>query len=275
MALHFAAGRVEHPACRHGAGARAAGAGLHFRRAQRSRHVFRRQGHHRPLLVPRGVLPERVALCLPLFSLHPRPPSCPHRRRLAGAADRPCRRCRDPVARDRERRRHPAVAGRRVVAVDGRPRPVDPQHSGARRHRRHRGRDSRFRPARKADHARGDDALGVRSGGASRGRPDAGAPARADRQPAAVAGERGYAAVDDGRGRGPVAAIQRRDRLRASRSAGQRQGGHRHRRRRFDRIGDLRPCRDLRRRAVAGDRKFRAGALCRDGKLWRRARPAP
>ena len=41
--------------------------------------------------------------------------------------------------------------------------------------------------------------------------------------------------------------------------------GHRHRRRRFDRLGDLRSCRDVRRRAVAGDRKFGAGALCRDG----------
>ena len=44
------------------------------------------------------------------------------------------------------------MAGRRAVAVDGRSRPVDPQCSGAGRHRRHRGRDPRFRPARQADH---------------------------------------------------------------------------------------------------------------------------
>ena len=151
---------------------------------------FRRQGHHRPVLVPRGVLPERAALCLSLFSLHAGAPPCPDRGRFAGAADRPRRGCRDPAARHRKRRGHAAVAGRRVVAIDGRSRPVDPQHSGAGRHRRHRGCDPRFCPARKADHARGDDAVGVRAGGASRSRADAGAPARADRQPAAVAGKR-------------------------------------------------------------------------------------
>ena len=191
MAFHFVAGCVEHSACRHGADAGAFGAGLHFCRAQRPRHVFRRQDHHRPVLVPRGVLPERVALCLPLFPLHAGTPPCPHRWRVAGAADRPRRRRRDPAARDRKRRRHAAVAGRCLVAVDGRSRPVDPQHPGAGRHRRHRGRDPRFCPARKADHARGDDAVGVRAGGASRGRADAGAQARADRQPPAVAGKRG------------------------------------------------------------------------------------
>ena len=58
-------------------------------------------------------------------------------------------------------------------------------------------------------------------------------------------------------------------RLCASRSSGERQGGHRHRRRRFDRFGDLRTRRDLRRRATAGDRKFRAGALCGDGSAGR------
>ncbi len=47
-----------------------------------------------------------------------------------------------------------------------------------------------------------------------------------------------------------------------------RQGGDRHRRRRFDRFGDLRTRRHIRRRAVAGDRKFGAGALCRDGSAW-------
>ena len=54
-------------------------------------------------------------------------------------------------------------------------------------------------------------------------------------------------------------------------SAGEGQGGHRHRRRRFDRLGNLRPRRDLRRRAAAGDREFRAGALRGDGGAGARA----
>ena len=86
-----------------------------------------------------------------------------------------------------------------------------------------------------------------------------------DRQPPAVAGERRYAAADGGRGRGSAAASQRKDRLCAARSAGEEQVGHRHRRRRLDRFGDLRPRRDVRRRAIAGDREFRAGALRGDG----------
>src|SRR5450756_595302 len=89
------------------------------------------------------------------------------------------------------------------------------------------------------------------------------APPGADRQPPAVAGKRGDAAADRGCGRGPVAAFQRKHRLCASRSAGEEQGGDRHRRRRVDRLGDLRPRRDLRRGAAAGDREFGAGALCR------------
>ena len=84
----------------------------------RQRHVLPRQGHHRPLLVPRDVLPERVALCLSLFSLYPRAPSCPHRGCVADAADRPRRRCRDSAARHRKRRGQAALAGRRVVAVE-------------------------------------------------------------------------------------------------------------------------------------------------------------
>ena len=138
MAFHFAAGRAQHPARRHGADARAAGARLHLHRAQRPRHLLRRQDHHHPVLVPRNIVPQRVALCLPLFSLHEGPPPCPHRRRLAGASGRPRRRRRGVAARDRERRGHQRLAGRRAVAVDGRSRPVDPQYSGARRHRRHR-----------------------------------------------------------------------------------------------------------------------------------------
>ena len=43
MALHLAAGCAEHPARRDGADARAAGAGLHFCRAQRPRHCARIQ----------------------------------------------------------------------------------------------------------------------------------------------------------------------------------------------------------------------------------------
>ncbi len=89
--------------------------------------------------------------------------------------------------------------------------------------------------------------------------------ARPDRQPPAVARKRRRAAADQCRRRGPAAAAEREDRLRASRGAGEGQGGHRHRRRRLDRFGDLRPRRDLRRRAAAGDREFRTGALCGDG----------
>ena len=96
-----------------------------------------------------------------------------------------------------------------------------------------------------------------------------------DRQPPAVAGERRRAAADHGRRRGPAAAPQREDRLRASRSPGEGQIGHRHRRRRLDRFGDLRPRCDVRRRAAAGDREFGAGALCGDGSAGRTRPPAP
>ena len=110
------------------------------------------------------------------------------------------------------------------------------------------------------------DAVGVRARGASRSRPDAARKRLGpDRQPPAVAGKRRRAEADQRRRRGPAAAAERKDRLRASRSAGEGQGGHRHRRRRLDRFGDLRPRRDLRRRAVAGDREFGAGALRGDG----------
>jgi FlaA1/EpsC-like NDP-sugar epimerase len=53
-----------------------------------------------------------------------------------------------------------------------------------------------FARREQADHAGGDDAVGVRSRSASRSHPDAGAPARSDREPAAVAGERRSAAAD-------------------------------------------------------------------------------
>ena len=163
VAVYFVAGCVEYPARGHRAHSRAAGAGLYFCRAQRLRHVLPRQDHHRSLLVPRGVVPERAALCLSLFSLHAGAPSCPQRGCIADAAGRPRGGCGNPAARNRERRRQAAVAGRRAVAVVGRSRAVDTQHSGAWRHRRHRGCDPRFRKARQADHPRGHDAVGIRS----------------------------------------------------------------------------------------------------------------
>ena len=46
-----------------------------------------------------------LALCLSLFSLYARPPSCPRRGRFADAADRPRGRCRNSAARHRKRRR--------------------------------------------------------------------------------------------------------------------------------------------------------------------------
>ena len=69
MAFHFVAGRAEYSSRGHRADARAPGAGLYFRRAQRSWQaggaessdaVLPRQDHHHPLLVSRGVLPERA-----------------------------------------------------------------------------------------------------------------------------------------------------------------------------------------------------------------------
>jgi len=53
------------------------------------RRILFRQDHHRSLLVSRDILPQRIALCLPLFPLHARAPSCPQRGRVADAADRP------------------------------------------------------------------------------------------------------------------------------------------------------------------------------------------
>ncbi len=272
MAFHFAAGRAEHSARRDRADLRAVGAGLHFRRAQPSGQADRaessdavlpRQGHHRSLLVSRGVLPERPALCLSLFPLFAHPLPRKDRGSLAGASDRPGGRCRNTSARNRKRRRQASVARRGAVAVARRSRPVDPQYAGARRRRRHRGRDRRFRPAQQADRAGGHDTVGVRAGCPARINSDAGAQAGADRQPPAVAGKRGSAAADGGRGRGSAAASEREYRLRPPRGAGEGQGGHRHRGRRFDRLGDLRARRHLRRVATAGDREFGARALRR------------
>ena len=261
MAFHFAARRAEHPARGDGAGGGAGGAGLHLRRAERARHVLPRQDHHRALLVPRDILPERAAVRLSLFPLQPGHSSCQGRGCVADPAGRPYRRCRSAVARHRKRRRQAVVAGRSVVAVARRPRAVDPEHSGAGRRRRCRGRGSRFRAARQVDRAHRHGAVGVRAGSPSGNGPDAGAPAEADRQPAAVPGERGGAAVDRGCGRRPAVAPQRKDRLRPARSAGEGQGRDRHRRWRLDRFGDLRPAGDVRCRAAADHRELRTRAI--------------
>ena len=135
--------------------------------------------------------------------------------------------------------------------------------------------DRRFRQARQADRPHRHDAVGLRAGSAARIRADAGAPAGADRQPPAVAGERGDAAADECRGRGPAAASEREYRLCASRGAGERQGGHRHRRRRFDRLGDLRARRDLRRGAPAGDWRIPSRRSMRSPRRSPRTAPAP
>ena len=173
------------------------------------------------------------------------------------------------------RRGEAHLAGRHAVAVGCRSRPAHPQHSGARRDRRHRGRDLGLFTAQQADRARGDDAVGLRGGRASGIGPDAGQASRPDRQPPAVAGERGCAAPRAGRGRGPAAAAERKDRLCAAGSAGEGQGRDRHRRRRLDRLGNLSPCRDIRRRAASGARKFRARALRHHRGARSASAPAP
>ena len=82
-----------------------------------------------------------------------------------------------------------------------------------------------------------------------------------DHKPAAVArGWRRSAAAGAGQCRGSAAAAKREDRLSPAGEVRQRQVGDCHRRRRLDRRRNLRPSRYLRRRAAAGDRKFRTGA---------------
>ena len=258
---------LEHPARGDHSDGRAHRAGLclHFRSIERQVAGAVRPHHHRSLLVSPGVRAERAPFRLSLFPLFARPPPCPDRRGVVDPVDRPRRRRRGAAARDRERRGQAALAGRRAVAIGRGPRPVDPQRAGARRHRRCRGRGPRLCRTRKADFAARHDPVGVRTRGASRSGSDAGQAARPVRQPPAVARKRRRAEADQRRRRRPAAAAEREDRLRAARSAGEGQGGHRHRRRRLDRFGDLRPRRDLRRRAAAGDREFRAGALRGDG----------
>ncbi len=234
-----------------------------------------RPHHHRSLLVSPGIRAERAPVRLSLFPLFACPPPCQDRRGVVDPADRP--RCgrRGAAARDRERRRQAALAGRRAVAIGRRPRAVDPQRSGARRHRRCRGCDPRLCRARQADIAARHDAIGLRTRGASRSGSDAREAAGPDRQPPAVARKRRRAAADQRCRRGPAAARQREDRLRAPGNPGEGQGGHRHRGRGLDRLGNLRPRRDVRRLATAGDREFGAGAVCGDGGAGRARPPAP
>ena len=220
MALHFVAGRIEHPARGDGfdRGACCAGLCLLFRRAERQAAGSVRPRHHRSLLVSPGVRAERAAIRLSLFPLLARPPPCPDRRGVVDAADRPRRRCRGAAARDRERRRQAALAGRRVVAIGRRPRAVDPQRAGARRDRRCRGCDPRLCQARQADFAARHDAIGLRARGPSRSGSDAREAARPVRQPPAVARKRRRAKADQCRRRRSAAAPEREDRLRSPRS---------------------------------------------------------
>ena len=85
-------------------------------------------------------------------------------------------------------------------------------------------------------------AVRVRSGCQAGSRVDAGAAARPDGKPAAFARRcRRDAAARAGQCRGPAAAPDRQDRLRAAGKLPQRPFDRRHRRRRLDRRGDLRP----------------------------------
>ncbi len=102
-----------------------------------------RQDHHPAVLVPADVLPGRLAHRLPLFPLRAHAPARQGRRRDADAGARQRRRRRSAAARDRERRGQEDLAGRHPLAVAARPRPVDPRHPGARRHRRSRARGRR------------------------------------------------------------------------------------------------------------------------------------
>ena len=198
MAVHFAAGCAEHPARRDRADAGAAGAGLRVRRArQRARHaVFSRQD----TIVLYWFL-EVFFLSGSRFAYryfrytrvrrHARSEDASPALLIGRAADA------EILLRGIE-----SGAVKRIWPVGMlSPSPADRgqtirEHPGAGRHRRYRGRDPRFCTAQQADHAPGDDAVGVRAGGAARSRADAGAPARPDRQPAAVAGERRRAAAD-------------------------------------------------------------------------------
>ena len=271
MALRFAAGRQQYfPFGQRDRGF-AADPRLHPGRAESLRHVLLRQDHDHHLLDPPDVLPGRSAHRLSLFPLFAHAPACAQRRIRADPHSRPRRRRRSAAARDRKRRGEENLAGRNPVAVHVRSGPVDPRHSGARHFRRSRARGDRARQCRTPRRARRAHAFGLRDRRQAGNITDAGAPARPRHQPPAVArrGRRG-AAARARQCRGSVAAPDREDRLRPDRGFRERQVDHRHRRRRLDRRGNLRPHRHLRRIAPAGGRECRSRPCTRSSKRWRR-----
>ncbi len=149
---------------------------------------------------------------------------------------------------------------------------IDPRRAGARRRRRRRNGRQRPRQPRHAGRPPGVDALGAVAGGAPGVDPGARPQARPDREPVAVArlAGPGHATRPGGGGR-PAAASERQHRLRAAGKLRQRQVGGGDRRRRLDRLGDLRPAGHLRRRPPAGHRKFGTGAACGTGSAQRQA----
>ena len=147
MALHLAAGCAQHPARRDRAEPDAAGARLHPRRAERPRRLLRRQGDDRPLLVSRGVLPQR--LCASPIAISATR-ACAITRRAEDAA--PALLIGRAADAEMLLRGIESGAVKRIWPVgmlspsSCRPRPAHPQHSGARRYRRHRGRRSPTSP---------------------------------------------------------------------------------------------------------------------------------
>ena len=211
MAFHLAAGRVEHPARGDGADAGAAGAGLHFRRATTfTAPSFSARSPSSCTGFSRYPSSARLRFAYRYFRYtrvrhHARTEDASPALLIGRAADA------EILLRGIESGAvkrlwpvgvlSPSMADRgqsiRNIPVLG---GIDDIEDVIRD----------FARREQADHARGDDAVGVRAGGASRSRADAGAQARADRQPAAVAGERRQPAADRGRGRGPAAAPQRK-----------------------------------------------------------------
>jgi hypothetical protein len=102
--------------------------------------------------------------------------------------------------------------------------------------------------------------------------PEARAQAGLEPKPVALARfRRTGGAACPGRGRGPAAAAERQDRLRPPRAIHQRQVCRGHRRRRLDRLGNLRTHAGVRRRSPAGAGELRARAARRAGKARRHA----
>ena len=104
VALHLAAGPLNHRPRLDRAGDLAARARLRSAGAERLRHVLLRQDHDPALLVPADVLPWRHARRLPLFPLRAHAAARQGRRRDADADARPRRRRRSAAARHRKRR---------------------------------------------------------------------------------------------------------------------------------------------------------------------------